>query len=728
MNSSAGVPAETNVEAFHAVLVNKLLALERPQITAQMVELMQAPDFFAAFLAPLTRRSRRGAVRDGERSNLDHAQTPDASEERGVPPSAPSAPSVGNAESSSSSSSSGNNHPSLGILPIRQPAAIPAGESVVKVSVPATEALRRSYWVARLLRDDMEQDKLLASLYKDRALCTSLLAAFRHDSKAWIPHITMVLLGFLRTCPDTFFSILSSSAADCAVHFDAICAALHHPLVPELLQDMLCLPTPKPGQKLATFDAGLRKRFSVRLAERGVLKRLVMYVVDDCVPFELAEAAAEAFTQTLKRISSETYCIPMSNSFKTEVSWIVEKLFGLVQRATKAQQEAAKLGRVQSSENHRDVSFAELSSALDEAKVRLVQLPPTVAALVAVSTWVLPRTVEAPSNAQYQSFGGTVVTMTENQLNHATAPLMSTLIKNCDVLFEALLDLPGASPHQATTPTSVSEDCLANGVDDKVRDDNTNSADQVEFPCLTRHPGHITPRPFSLMRLNLVRLLFSMIKADIAAGGSLLERVPVKLWQRLSSWLVEYPHTNMYHNLFVNLFSLVLASDCEPALRAIIKRPKKKKKKKKGAVGFLSRIIRCYQTSSSNCSVRGHILKCLNLVRLKVLSLAPTSFLSVYVRDLQDWREFLPTLLARTKLEHGKSEFSVPKPQHMMLTMCKNPGDGSGGDEADGENIGLNSSLADSLGLGHLKPWRGDVSVEKSADDKAAIVEAKGER
>ena len=57
----------------------------------------------------------------------------------------------------------------------------------------------------------------------------------------------------------------------------------------------------------------------------------------------------------------------------------------------------------------------------------------------------------------------------------------------------------------------------------------------------------------------------------------------VKLWQRLGSWLVEYPHTNMYHNLFINLFSLVLASDCEPALRAIIKRPKKKKKKKKGS-------------------------------------------------------------------------------------------------------------------------------------------------
>ena len=42
-------------KAFHAVLVHKLLALERPQITPQMVTLLRDPRFFAAFLAPLTR-------------------------------------------------------------------------------------------------------------------------------------------------------------------------------------------------------------------------------------------------------------------------------------------------------------------------------------------------------------------------------------------------------------------------------------------------------------------------------------------------------------------------------------------------------------------------------------------------------------------------------------------------------------------------------------------------
>ena len=599
--------------------------------------------------------------------------------------------------------------------------------------MPADEALRRSYWVAKLLHEDMGKDKLLAAAYADDDhLCAALLAAFRPGCEAWIPHISMVLTGFLRAYPDTILGMFEASAADCAVHFDAICGALHHPLVPEMLQDVLCLPTPKPGQALANFDPQLRTRLSIRLAERGVLRRLVVHVVNDTVPFALADAAAETFAQTLKRISSNTYCVPLSNSLKGEAGWMVEELLGSLRRATVVQRQAAKLVRMQSAEKERDPSLAvalslqragvvEATSAIGEAAVRLSRLSPTVAALVALATWVLPETVEVPSNAQYQSFGGTIVTMTDNQLYPATAPMLSKLIELCDVLFDALLDLPGGSPYQISQQQQRSARRSGGGGGDDnnggggLQGEGGDDAGTTTQPYLTRHPGHVTAQPFSQMRLNLVRLLFAMIKADSAAGGGLLEKVPVRLWQRLSQWLVEYPHTNMYHNLFVDLFSLVLASDCEPALRAIIKRPKKKKKKKKkGAVGFLSRIIRHYQTSGPNSSVRGHIIKCLNLVRLKVLSLAPESFLSVYIRDLQDWREFLPTLLTRTRLEQRESEFYVPKPARSMWTLSGGAGEDDEFDDDQKESIGLNSPFADSLGLGHLKRWRGP--VESVAD------------
>ena len=688
--------------------VQRFLSLSDPQLTPQMVPLFSDPNFFSLFLEPLVGQKRPPAVHDAGAPTYQPNPAPNGNElaaaakscegsdqetstNGGSGASGLKETSVLAAPSVDASSTPAKPLRSISYLPLRR--STRDADDADGVSSPAdtrsleSEALRQSYWVATVLCNDVQSNKLLSKVYKEGLFCSKLLAAFRPESTAWIPHISALLSGILKAYPESLLNILSSSETECAVHFDAICSALHHPLVRELLQNIICLPVPKPGKPAITCDPKLQKRLSIRLAQAGVLKRLVEYIVSEDVPFALSDAAAETFTQALKRISTNSCSVPLSNSLKGEVQWIVEHLCESLRRATAVQQEAAKISRMEAAGKLADSD----SSIKDEAAERLLRLSPVVSALTALVAHVMPSRVEAPSSAPYQSFGGSVVIMTDNLLNSSRAPMLTKMSELRDIIFNSLLELPGSSPYLVPRPSTKN---------------NLNES----FTYETRHPGHVTSKPFSEMRLNLVRIIFGMIKPSSASPSDdlgICESVPVQVWHRLSQWLVEYPHTNMYHNIFVDLFSVVLASNCEPALRAIMKRPKKKKKKKKkkkhNAMGFLSRIIRHYNTAGANSSVRGHILKCLNMVRLKVQSVDPNSFLAVYVRDLQDWREFLPTLIEQTLLQQRKYSSRIPKPATSMFHLSPN-------NDADlsvvqEENIDLGSTYADQLGLGNLRPW-----------------------
>ena len=58
-------------------------------------------------------------------------------------------------------------------------------------------------------------------------------------------------------------------------------------------------------------------------------------------------------------------------------------------------------------------------------------------------------------------------------------------------------------------------------------------------------PGYVTEVPFSTKRLALVELLVALCRHATAQTHAAMPRA---LWLRLSEWITDYPHSNMYHN------------------------------------------------------------------------------------------------------------------------------------------------------------------------------------
>ena len=468
------------------------------------------------------------------------------------------------------------------------------------------KAIKQSYWISKLLSEDIVAAKVMTKTY-DRRFVSTLMSCFRAGAPCHLPHVAVILSALLRGCNDVVTSILAESTSSCLVHFTALCEFADVPMVSGLIQDTVCLPAPLPGHPSVPCSPELQQMLKQRLAECDVWSVFVRTIVSSDVTISKSIAAADCFMSSLKRAAVSPHAEPLAKSLADSASRLVANLL---------------------SHCHETLIHSRETPANENEVTRLGLC---IDSLLSLLEWTKPPTVDAPSTASYQSFGGSIVMRAPNVLHSAFSATLGSLVEHRVLLFDLL------KRQLATT---------------------------LENPSV-RHTGYITSVPFSTTRLNLIHILHIML-VPVAPGDDVhldlpvhvIEEIPDDLWRLLGSLFCAYPHSNLYHHVFVQIFSFVLASGSDKAVKAIIKRAKKKKKKVD--VGFISRCLRHYCDEDKNSSVRGHILKCLNIVRLRAQTSSIDSALCTYLRDLQEWREFLPKLEEETLRMCAKPKIDRP--------------------------------------------------------------------
>ena len=465
-------------------------------------------------------------------------------------------------------------------------------------------SIRNSYWVAKLLSEDVVGAKILEDAYNKEFIST-LLGCFRQGVKCWMPHICTLLSAMLRGKADQVTQVFTSSTSACLVHFTALCEFSDVDLVSGLIQDIVCLPAPLPGHAAISCSSELQQLLNQRLAECDLWYFFSSMIVNNDLLLARSIAAADCFICSLKRTAVSSHSSPLATSLAESAERIIDQLIAFTHEALVRSRE----------------------TPVDSSTVTRFGMCTNV--LLALLERTMPATIEAPSSNAYQSFGGTVMMCVPNML-HAAFPI-------------ALVKLVELRTH----------------VFDLLR--MTMATDENPENTAVKHTGYVTASPFTLARLNLVRILHIMLApiVEVEVPANMIEEVPDSLWRLFGSWFCAYPHSNLYHHVYVQIFSHVLSSGCEKAVKGIIKRAKKKRKK--ADIGFLSRIMRHYGDGDANSSVRGHILHCLNIVRLRAQLATPTSALNSYLRDLQEWREFQPTLEEETIRTVAQQKYAVPQ-------------------------------------------------------------------
>ena len=179
---------------------------------------------------------------------------------------------------------------------------------------------------------------------------------------------------------------------------------------------------------------------------------------------------------------------------------------------------------------------------------------------------------------------------------------------------------------------------------------------------LIRHPGRYQTKPLGSWRIQLLSLLKEVLtyrgesirseipgclamdaimalpvppevikstKAkttsnDVTAGPSESEAAVIhNPWPALCSFVWSYPNNDFYHMIFFQMLQAVVVVHHEASLRLILQKAK-----------FLSRAV----NSLKDENLRGIMMNCLNLLKLRSDSLPPTAFLYQYLGSHDGWK------------------------------------------------------------------------------------------
>ena len=102
-------------------------------------------------------------------------------------------------------------------------------------------------------------------------------------------------------------------------------------------------------------------------------------------------------------------------------------------------------------------------------------------------------------------------------------------------------------------------------------------------------------------------------------------------WPTLCDWVFEYPENSLYHHQFIRLFLAICVEHHETTLRLVLQKVK-----------FVARAIK---TSKEKGPLRGVLLTCLNILRLRSQSLPKGAFLRQYLHSHDAWKAFQDTLV-----------------------------------------------------------------------------------
>jgi len=264
-----------------------------------------------------------------------------------------------------------------------------------------------------------------------------------------------------------------------------------------------------------------------------------------------------------------------------------------------------------------------------------------------------------------------------------TDKIHGALVTQLPLLIKAL-DLPNHDilNYEATFPTTTT-----------TTTDNAADTLYCDVPMI-RHPGRYQTVPLGSWRLQLLALLKEIIvysKASSDQPSQAFEAImelplPVEFnkakkteneresqedniqiiynpWPALCSYFWAYPNNDFYGIIFFEMLRSVVLMNYEPTLRLILQKSK-----------FLSKAVK--STTNFHKHFSGVLLDCLNLLRLRALSLSPSQFLPQYLNSHDGWKEHVDQLVHMTMNQQ---------------TPIK--------DEGKAVEIGLGSNYAKQLGL-----------------------------
>jgi len=234
--------------------------------------------------------------------------------------------------------------------------------------------------------------------------------------------------------------------------------------------------------------------------------------------------------------------------------------------------------------------------------------------------------------------------------------------------------------------------------------DNKAATLYCDVPMI-RHPGRYQTVPLGSWRLQLLALLKEIIvyrKANSDQPSQAIEaimelplprefnkatkteneresqedntQIIYNPWPALCSYIWAYPNNDFYGIIFYEMLRSVVLMNYEPTLRLILQKSK-----------FLSKAVK--SATNFHKQFSGVLLDCLNLLRLRALSLSPSQFLPQYLNSHDGWKEHVDQLVHMTMNQQ---------------TPIK--------DEGKAVEIGLGSNYAKQLGLTGVTEYDGTTS------------------
>jgi hypothetical protein len=190
----------------------------------------------------------------------------------------------------------------------------------------------------------------------------------------------------------------------------------------------------------------------------------------------------------------------------------------------------------------------------------------------------------------------------------------------------------------------------------------TTEEDSEQIMSTIRHPGKYQTVPLGSWRLQLLALLKEILiygKGDKCAmamdevmklplplelvkatkGGGEEEKVDdngdmviFNPWPALCSYVWAYPNNDFYGIIFFEMFRSAVVEHHEATLRVILQKSK-----------FLTKAVKTVVESPG--PLRGVLLNCLNVLRLRAESLPPNAFLPQYLKSHDGWKEHMDKII-----------------------------------------------------------------------------------
>lgn len=131
----------------------------------------------------------------------------------------------------------------------------------------------------------------------------------------------------------------------------------------------------------------------------------------------------------------------------------------------------------------------------------------------------------------------------------------------------------------------------------------------------------------AIMQLPLPTEFLTCNKGEDEKDNDEFDSIVYNPWPTLCSFIWAYPYNDFYSIIFFELLRAVVIEHHEASLRVILQKSK-----------FLTKAVKSLATKRA--PQRGVLLNCLNLLRLRSMSLPPSAFLPQYLTSHDLWKGF----------------------------------------------------------------------------------------